>query len=189
VPSELLPTFASAKFSKSIKRILVPTELTDESEGAIEAGVVLAKSFGAQLTLLHVYEATREPEISYLVGRYAVDALVEDRKYCEYQLKATAEEIRKRYPASDTEFREGVPCEEIVNTATERDIDIIIISTHNYNWLTRLAYGCDAERILRAAPCPILVLHSNNEGLAVAKRCPVEKVEKTGPRHPRYELC
>jgi nucleotide-binding universal stress UspA family protein len=32
-----------------------------------------------------------------------------------------------------------VPCEEIINTAKERNIDLIIVSTHHHNWLTRLA--------------------------------------------------
>jgi universal stress protein A len=59
-----------------------------------------------------------------------------------------------------------VPCEEIVTTAKERDIDLIVISTHHYNWLTRLAYGCDAEQILRRAPCPILLLQENKDELS-----------------------
>jgi Universal stress protein family len=39
-----------------VKRILVPTDLTHENDQAIEFGVVLARLFGAQLTLLHVYQ-------------------------------------------------------------------------------------------------------------------------------------
>jgi len=90
--------------------------------------------------------------------------------YFEGLLKSTAEEIRKHHKACDTEFRDGVPSREIVNTAEERDIDLIVVSTHHYNWLTRLAYGCDAEQILRHASCPILVLHANNTGSAYEKR-------------------
>jgi universal stress protein A len=85
-----------------------------------------------------------------------------ERIYFKNTLKTIAEEVRKQYPDCDFEFRDGVPCEEIVNAAKERDIDLIVISTHHYNWLTRLAYGCDAERILRHAPCPIFLLQANN---------------------------
>jgi nucleotide-binding universal stress UspA family protein len=45
--------------------------------------------------------------------------------------------------------------------AKERDIDLIIISTHHYNWLTRLTFGSDAEHIFRNMPCPILILQAN----------------------------
>ena len=83
------------------------------------------------------------------------------RVYFEKTLKATAEDVSKEYADCDSEFRDGVPCEEIVNPARERDIDLIIISTHHYNRLTRLACGCDAEHILRNMPCSILILQAN----------------------------
>ena len=145
----------------AVKRILVPTDLTDESERAIEFGLVLAKFFGAHLTLLHVY---KQPyAVQYLRGPYAYDAVLQERMYFVNALNSIAEEVRKRYADCDTEFRDGVPCQEIVNMARERDMDLVVISTHHYNWLTRLAYGCDAERILHDAPCPVLVLQANED--------------------------
>ena len=145
----------------AVQRILVPTDLTNESERAIEFGFVLAKLFGAHLTLLHVY---KEPyAVQYLRGPYACDAVLQERMYFKNTLNSIAEEVRKRYADCDTEFRVGELCEEIVKLARERGIDLIVISTRHYNWLTRLAYGCDTERILRHAPCPILILQANEE--------------------------
>jgi nucleotide-binding universal stress UspA family protein len=143
-----------------VKRILVPTDLTNENHRAIEFGLVLAKPLGAHLTLLHVYQ---DPSyaVEYVLGPHVNDRTAQERAYFEKTLKATAEDVRKEYADCDSEFRDGVPCEEIVNTARERDIDLIIISTHHYNWLTRLACGCDAEHILRNMPCPILILQAN----------------------------
>ena len=144
-----------------IKRILVPTDLTKESNRAIEFGLVLAKRFGAQLTLLHAY---REPyAVQYVRGPHAYDAVLEDRTYFENTLKSIGEDVRKRYAHCDVEFRHGMPCEEIVHTAKELDVDLIVISTYHHNWLTRLAYGCDAEQILRHAPCPILILQVQSD--------------------------
>jgi universal stress protein A len=142
-----------------VKRILVPTALTHERDQAIEFGVVLARLFGAQLTLLHGYQ---DPSytVEYVLGPHAQEPPVEDRTYFESALKTAIQGVRTEYPDCDGEFRDGVPCEEIVRTAQERDIDLIIISTHHYNWLTRLALGCDAERILRHAPCPLLILRA-----------------------------
>ena len=48
-------------------------------------------------------------------------------------LNSIAEEVRKHYPDCDSEFCDGLPCEAIVNTARERDIDLIVVSTHHYN--------------------------------------------------------
>jgi nucleotide-binding universal stress UspA family protein len=143
-----------------VKRILVPTDLTKESDRAIEFGLVLAKLFGAHLTLLHVYQ---EPSyvIEYVLGPQGYDPTLKERTYFEKTLETTTEDLRKEYADCDSEFRDGVPCEQIVNTARERDIDLIIISTHHYNWLTRLACGSDAEHILRNTRCPILILQAD----------------------------
>src|SRR6516164_7165571 len=99
--------------------------------------------------------------VKYVLGPQHDARAQQERTYFEKTLKATAEDVRKEYADCDSEFREGVPCEEIVNMAKERDIDLIIISTHHYNWLTRLAFGSDAEHIFRNMPCPILILQAN----------------------------
>jgi len=142
-----------------VKRILVPTDLTHENDQAIEFGVVLARFFGAQLTLLYVY---KDPSytIEYVLGPHAQEPPSQNRTYFENALRATIQGVRTKYTDCDGEFRDGVPCEQIIHCARERDIDLIIISTHHYNWLTRLAFGCDAEQILRRAPCPLLVLRA-----------------------------
>jgi nucleotide-binding universal stress UspA family protein len=158
------------RFPITVERILVPTDFTAESGRAVEYGLVLAQRFGAHLTLLHVYKESYA--IEYLRGPHACDAVLNERIYFKKTLKAIAEEVGKRYADCGFEFRDGVPCEEIVTTAKEREIDLIVISTHHYNWLTRLAYGCDAEQILRHAPCPILLLQANKEEIPMKLRLP-----------------
>lgn len=151
---------ARERFPVKVSTILVPTDLTKESDQAIKSGVVLAKLFGARLTLLHVYQ---DPcyTIEYMLGPHAQDPALQDKIHSENTLKTIARDVRKRYPDCDVAVRDGVPCEEIVRAAKELDVDLIIISTHHYNWLTRLAFGCDAEQILRKAPCPLLILQAN----------------------------
>jgi nucleotide-binding universal stress UspA family protein len=147
------------RFPVRVNTILVPTDLTKESDRAIESGVVLAKLFGARLTLLHVYQ---DPcyTVEYMLGPHAQDPALQDKIYFENTLKTIARGVQKRYPHCDVALRDGVPCEEIVRAAKELDVDLIIISTHHYNWLIRLAFGCDGEQILREAPCPLLILQA-----------------------------
>jgi nucleotide-binding universal stress UspA family protein len=144
----------------TIRRIMVPTELTKESEEAIKFGVQLARVYGAHLTLLHVYQ---EPyyTIEYVLGPEPCEPAQNERMCCRNALEWMVENIKKEYADCSFEFREGVPCEEIVCAAKDLNIDLVILSTHDYNWLTRLALGCDAEWIIHNAPCPILVLKAN----------------------------
>jgi len=146
-----------------LKQILVPTDLSEESQKAVSYGLVLARCFGAHLTLLHVY---REPySVDYLRGPQACAAVSELRRNSEIALATLLEQVAEQYADCSAEFRYGSVCEEIVKTAKEGKIDLIVISTHHYNWLMRLAYGCDAEQILRHAPCPILIVCENEHAL------------------------
>ena len=141
--------------------------LTGDSERAIEFGLVLAEHFSAHLTLLHVYHESYAVE--YMRGPDASEEVRKERIHSVNALKLFAKNVKERYADCDTEFRDGEPCEEIVSTAKEQHIDLIVISTHHYNWLSRLAYGCDAARILRRAPCPILVVKVNEEGVRISQ--------------------
>ena len=149
-----------ARTPVSVKRILVPTDLTEESLKTIEFGLALAQRFGAHLTLLHVYRQSYA--VQFVRGPNSSDEVWKDRMHFADTLKSWAKSVKERFADSDAEFRDGEPGEEIASTAKERDVDLIVLSTHHYNWLTRLAYGCDAERILRHAPCPILIVQTDN---------------------------
>jgi nucleotide-binding universal stress UspA family protein len=102
-------------------------------------------------------------------------------------LKLWEENVKERLADCDAEFRDGEPAEEIARTAKERDVDLIVISTHHYNWLTRLAYGCDAERILRHAPCPILIVQTNNDQASEEEK-PDRRIEESFREEKRYEI-
>jgi nucleotide-binding universal stress UspA family protein len=162
-----------ARIPVSVKRILVATDLTEENRKTIYFGLALAKRFGAHLTLLHVYKQS-----------YSSDEVWNDRMHFLGTLKLWEENVKERFADCDAEFREGELAEEIARTAKEREVDLIVISTHHYNWLTRLAYGCDAERILRHAPCPILIVQTDNNKAS--------EEEKTRSKNPlekkRYEI-
>jgi universal stress protein A len=54
--------------------------------------------------------------------------------------------------------RPGVPYEEIVNVATELAVDLVVIATHGYTALKHFLLGSTTERVVRLAPCPVLVV-------------------------------
>ena len=55
-------------------------------------------------------------------------------------------------------FRRGMASHEIVEAAREFDIDLIVMATHGYRGWKHFAIGSTAERVVRAAPCPVLVV-------------------------------
>jgi nucleotide-binding universal stress UspA family protein len=152
-----------AKPGLEIRKILVPTDLTKESKAALQCAISLARVLGAKLTLLHVYQ---EPySLDYLRGPNACGAVIRHRRGVEDALAALAAEVRKNQVACNADFRYGSLCGEIVKAA--ENCDLIVISTHQYGWLDRLAYGSDADSIVHHTHCPVLIIHQD-EGV----RCP-----------------
>jgi nucleotide-binding universal stress UspA family protein len=110
--------------------------------------------------LLHVYQ---EPySLDYLRGPNACGAVIRHRRGVEDALAALAAEVRKNQVACNADFRYGSLCGEIVKAA--ENCDLIVISTHQYGWLDRLAYGSDADSILHQAHCPVPIIHQNEIG-------------------------
>jgi universal stress protein A len=66
-------------------------------------------------------------------------------------------EIAERVPATAL-VRLGLPADEIVQTAQEQGVDLIIISTHGHAGLKHVLLGSTAEQVVRRAPCPTLTV-------------------------------
>jgi universal stress protein A len=66
-------------------------------------------------------------------------------------------EIEELVPI-DVHIGSGVPADEIVNLAKNLETDLVIIATHGYKGLMHLVMGSTAEKVVRNAPCPVLVV-------------------------------
>jgi nucleotide-binding universal stress UspA family protein len=73
-------------------------------------------------------------------------------------LEALARKELKPAIQSATLVRSGSAFNEIVAVARELQIDLIIIATHGYSGLKHFLLGSTAERVVRHAPCPVLVV-------------------------------
>jgi nucleotide-binding universal stress UspA family protein len=143
----------------SIKRILVPTPLTSDGSKVIHYAVAFASRFEAEIILLHVYEARGSADLSLnMIDDTIVD---EKREHAEDALRELCVEINEIYPHCDMCFRSGTASEEIMFAARDLDADMIVVSTHKHHWYRRLLDKSDAEKLLRHAPCPVLVVRED----------------------------
>ena len=78
--------------------------------------------------------------------------------------KLVVDEVRG-VVAADTLVRTGAPTEEIVNAAKKLPADIIVISTHGRGGLKHVLLGSVAERVVRHAPCPVLVVREHERDI------------------------
>jgi len=147
---------APVRYPIVLKRILAPTDLTPGARKAVKYALALAQHFDSQLTIMHVYYPADDAQFS--TGNYDYKAAELERENAWDALDTFRSEIKQEYPRIDTLLRSGRPEEEIVEAAKDLDVDLIVLSTHNYHWFPHLVHGSDAERVLRHAPCPVLVV-------------------------------
>ena len=141
----------------SIKKILVPVDFSSLSKKAFQYALRLAQQFKAELTLIHVLEPAVPPSFEGL--QMAPPFREEDSSGAERDLRALIGSVRTAgVPKVKSLFRRGFASHEIVDTAKDLDVDLIVIATHGYTGWKHFCIGSTAERVVRAAPCPVLVV-------------------------------
>jgi len=136
----------------NVRNILFPTDFSECSQSALDVAFALARDWKARLTVLHV--ASPPEFVPY--GEFA-KALQQSSGY-RRELEQKLRQCKK--PGCDAEFRleEGEPASEILHATEKLGCDLIIMGTHGRSGLGRLFMGSVAEKVLRHAACPVLVI-------------------------------
>jgi nucleotide-binding universal stress UspA family protein len=138
-----------------LKRILVPVDFSACSTKALQYAAVFAKQFGAEILLLHVVQ----PPV-YMEGTAVAVAPISEESAREAASMELAQLRGKEVPKLDTKtsVRIGKPYLEIIRAADEMNADFIVIGTHGRSGLARMFLGSTSERVVRHAPCPVMVV-------------------------------
>ena len=138
-----------------LRKILLPTDFTSHSEGAVGYAAGLARSFGASLLLLHVIEP-----FTYSVSDtvQVTDHYAALRTIAEPMMKNMVDALGKKGFKAKGLIVKGTPYLEIVKKARKEGADIIVLATHGRSGLHRLFIGSVAERVVRLAHCPVLTV-------------------------------
>ena len=146
--------FVSNELTVDLKRVLVAYDFSDYSELALKYGLSIAQEHQAELHLLHVLppRSVSEPEIAW----YPVSG--------ESAYQTAARRLQRVVPAEvhlwcdvKTAVSEGQPYREILHYAEKNDIDLISVGAHGAGFGMRALFGSNVDRVLRQAPCPVIV--------------------------------
>lgn len=146
--------------SSEPRRILAPVDFSDPSRQVLSVAVALARQFGAQLGVMHVTRRNR-PD-SHIVAEQ-VGITFDTRRAGRAKL---TEFIERERPGDIQPMRivaDGVPFHEIAKAAKSWEADLIVIATHGYTGFKHVLLGSTAERVVRYAPCPVLVVRSREK--------------------------
>jgi nucleotide-binding universal stress UspA family protein len=136
--------------------ILVPSDFSSASDNAFKYALHFGKHFGAQLHVIHVLEPVLSPQFAGLP-----DAPVffnKELAAADENLRAWAESSGAVGIGAKLVLRHGFPAHEIVEAAKDLAVDLVIIATQGLTGWKHFCIGSTAERVVRAAPCPVLVV-------------------------------
>ena len=140
-----------------LRKILAPTDFSPASKNAVRYAFRFAEEFGGEVTLLNVLEPP--PSASFVAIPGALAFSENDFATAEKCLRSLIASARnEKVERPHWKVRTGVPSHEIVEAAKEADTDLIVIATHGYTGWKHFCIGSTAERVVRAAPCPVLVV-------------------------------
>ena len=143
----------------TIKKILCPTDLSDECRPALAMACEWAKRFGAELHLVHVVDGLTNP-YPYLGPPFneaaAWETMIRQKAHAAldaWPLPAGFESLK-----IVRELRSGSPIVNIVEYAKATGTDLIVMGTHGRSGLSHLLLGSVAENVVRRATCSVLTV-------------------------------
>jgi nucleotide-binding universal stress UspA family protein len=145
--------------SMQIRHILAPTDFSPPSLGAVDRAADLAATLGASLTVMHVL-APPNRMMGIVPGADLDESIAAERADAVRHLSSLAADVGRRISS----FVEPIVdiassrVEAIVAWARAERVDLVVMATHGRSAIGRLLLGSVAAGVLRAGPCPVLMV-------------------------------
>jgi nucleotide-binding universal stress UspA family protein len=163
----------------NIKRILCPVDFSEFSRHAFDRAVAVASSYGADVTVLHVLPVTSAvPALPYGPegpGPFGFEAVDRDRTLAElprFLLPEHPADVRVRYEVIDAPSLHR----EILLQIPRQCADLVVMGTHGRSGFDHLVLGSVAEKTLRRARVPVLIVPPHDSNVVPAGRDPFRRV-------------
>lgn len=140
----------------SYSKILVPLDGSEVAAGAIKPAVEIALAFKAQLVLVRVVTEFRGTALEMDEVR-VVGPL---RKVAQDYLEKVQAELVPQGVQPDARVRVGDAAHEVLEAASELGADLIVMSSHGRTGVSRFLFGSVAEKVVKHATCPVLVVRA-----------------------------
>lgn len=148
----------AARSKARLRRILVPVDFSEHSREALRYAVDLGSVFDSEIVMVFVVESVGYPaDLGY--GQVAIPKL---EKELSERGKTELARLAARHVGDRLAVRYHVPAGrpfvEIIRAARDFEADLIIIATHGHTGVEHILFGSTAEKVVRKAPCPVLVV-------------------------------
>jgi len=149
---------------KEFNRILFPVDFSESSAKIVPYVQTVAQKFGSQI---HILFAARvfDHFTSIYVPHPSINKFEKELiEGAEKRLYEFVDENFTEFPQTKTAVMAGDPSEEIINYVQEHKIDLIIMGTHGRKGMDKILFGSVAERVVKSAPVPVMVVNPYKAG-------------------------
>jgi len=139
-------------------RILYPTDFSDVSMKALNYVKRLKDAGAREVTVLHVIDERTlvVPDVFSGIDFMAVEN--ELRKIADEECNKIVEQLRETGLNAKFKIEKGIPFLEILKTAREEDVSLIVIGSHGKSNVEEMLLGSVSEKVIRKAVRPVLVV-------------------------------
>jgi nucleotide-binding universal stress UspA family protein len=152
---------------KPINKVLVPLDGSSFAEYALETAQLALSSRQLQIHLVRIPESITWSTTPYAGGAahyQMIDTYMEAaRDEAKEYLAKVAVQLEERGHTVTSEVRDGVIADEIAAAADEQRVDLVVVATHGRTGFRRLVMGSVAERILREASAPLMMVRPKED--------------------------
>ncbi len=141
-----------------IKKVVVPVDFSSTTDKVVDYAMSVADKLGAEVLFFHAINDFQGYDMM-LVHPSFIGMTKDLEKESKERINALVEEYKEREYGVGGDVAIGDAAEEIIKYAQEQNADMIIIGTHGVKGLEKILMGSTAERVVKNAPCPVLVFN------------------------------
>jgi len=141
-----------------VDRIIVPVDFSPASDDAVAVAVELAATFDVPIELLHAVEPIPYVQMAYPIA-------VDDGEFRIHAQRRLGEIVEELAASRDVRATVAVDTAEraVIEAAARSATPLVVMASHGHSGLARVLLGSTTERLLRNAPCPVLVAPTGAE--------------------------
>ena len=144
---------------KAFKKILVPVDLSDNSQKIVPYVITMSNAFNAKIYLLFVAHVFKNHDTlfmpSMVISGFESDIIKNGKR----RLENFSKKFYGDLCAYNTMVKTGEPGKEIIRMINSKNFDLIIIGTHGRKGLNHILFGSVAEYVVKMSPVPVMTIN------------------------------
>ncbi len=148
---------------KKITKIMTAIDFSDSSDNAFQLALSMAKSFSAQLLIVHVINEPVDLR-GFYVPHISFEKIEEEIETgAQKMMESFCQRNIADFDNYESMIVNGLPHEQIITQAIEKGVDMVVLGTNGRTGLDHILFGSTAEKVVRKSRVPVLTVRLESD--------------------------